>query len=128
MRILIIDDEENIRRITTVVLEAAGYETVSVENGANALKQLESGTFDVAFLDLKLGGESGLELLPELLKASPQVEVIVFTAFASIETAVEAMRQGAVDYIPKPFTPEQIRQALSRVIESRKLRSRVAEL
>ena len=128
MRILIIDDEENIRRITAVVLEAAGYETVSVENSAAALKQLESGAFDVAFLDLKLGGESGLELLPELLKASPHLEVIVFTAFASIETAVQAMRQGAVDYIPKPFTPEQIRQALSRVIESRKLRSRVAEL
>jgi NtrC-family two-component system response regulator AlgB len=128
MRILIIDDEENIRRITVVVLEAAGYETVSVENGAAALKQLESGAFDVAFLDLKLGGESGLELLPELLKASPQLEVIVFTAFASIETAVQAMRQGAVDYIPKPFTPEQIRQALSRLIQARKLRSRVAEL
>jgi NtrC-family two-component system response regulator AlgB len=128
MRILIIDDEENIRRITVVVLEAAGYETVSVENGADALKQLESGAFDVAFLDLKLGGESGLELLPELLKASPQLEVIVFTAFASIETAVEAMRCGAVDYIPKPFTPEQIRQALSRLIQARKLRSRVAEL
>ena len=128
MRILIIDDEENIRRITVVVLEAAGYETVSVENGANALKQLESGTFDVAFLDLKLGGESGLELLPELLKASPQLEVIVFTAFASIETAVEAMRCGAVDYIPKPFTPEQIRQAWSRLIQARKLRSRVADL
>ena len=128
MRILIIDDEENIRRITVVVLEAAGYETVSVENGAAALKQLESGAFDVAFLDLKLGGESGLELLPELLKASPQLEVIVFTAFASIETAVEAMRQGAVDYIPKPFTPEQIRQALSRLIQARKLRSRVADL
>jgi NtrC-family two-component system response regulator AlgB len=128
MRILIIDDEDNIRRITAVVLEAAGYEAVSVENGAAALKQLESGAFDVAFLDLKLSGESGLDLLPELLKASPQLEVIVFTAFASIETAVEAMRQGAVDYIPKPFTPEQIRQALSRVIEARKLRSRVADL
>jgi NtrC-family two-component system response regulator AlgB len=128
MRILIIDDEENIRRLTAVVLEAAGYETVSVNNGADALEQLESGAFDVAFLDLKLGGESGLELLPELLKASPQVEVIVFTAFASIETAVEAMRQGAVDYIPKPFTPEQIRRALSRLIQARKLRSRVAEL
>ena len=128
MRILIIDDEENIRRITVVVLEAAGYETVSVENGAAALKQLENGAFDVAFLDLKLGGESGLELLPELLKASPQLEVIVFTAFASIETAVEAMRCGAVDYIPKPFTPEQIRQALSRLIQARKLRSRVADL
>jgi len=128
MRILIIDDEENIRRTTVVVLEATGYETVNVENGAAALRQLEGGTFDVAFLDLKLNGESGLDLLPELLKIQPQLEVIVFTAYASIETAVEAMRRGAVDYIPKPFTPEQIRQALGRLIQARKLRGRVAEL
>jgi len=128
MRILIIDDEENIRRATVVVLEAIGHETVCVENAATALKQLENGSFDVAFLDLKLHGESGLDLLPELVKNNPQLEVIVFTAYASIETAVEAMRRGAVDYIPKPFTPEQIRQALSRLIQARKLRGRVAEL
>jgi NtrC-family two-component system response regulator AlgB len=128
MRILIIDDEENIRRATVVVLEAIGHETVSVENADAALKQVENGTFDIAFLDLKLNGESGLDLLPELLKINPQLDVIVFTAYASIETAVEAMRRGAVDYIPKPFTPEQIRQALSRLIQARKLRGRVAEL
>ena len=128
MRILIIDDEENIRRATVVVLEAIGHETVCVENAAAALKQVESGTFDVAFLDLKLGGDSGLDLLPKLLEVHPQLEVIVFTAYASIETAVEAMRRGAVDYIPKPFTPEQVRQALGRLIQARKLRGRVAEL
>ena len=126
MRILIIDDEENIRRATVVVLEAIGHETVSVENAAAALKQVENGAFDVAFLDLKLGGESGLDLLPELLKINPQLDVIVFTAYASIETAVEAMRRGAVDYISKPFTPEQVRQALGRLIQARKLRGRVA--
>jgi len=128
MRILIVDDEENIRRIMVVVLEAIGHETVSVENGAAALQQLENDTFDIAFLDLKLGGENGLDLLPELLKVNPELEVIVFTAYASIETAVEAMRRGAVDYIPKPFTPEQVRQVMARLIEARKLRSRVAEL
>jgi NtrC-family two-component system response regulator AlgB len=128
MRILIIDDEENIRRATVVVLEAIGHETVCVENAAAALKQVESGAFDVAFLDLKLGGDNGLDLLPRLLEIHPQLEVIVFTAYASIETAVEAMRRGAVDYIPKPFTPEQIRQALGRLIQARKLRGRVAEL
>jgi len=63
-----------------------------------------------------------------LLKINPELEVIVFTAYASIETAVEAMRRGAVDYIPKPFTPEQVRQVVGRLIEARKLRSRVAEL
>jgi NtrC-family two-component system response regulator AlgB len=128
MRILIIDDEENIRRATVVVLEAIGHETVSVDGADAALKQVENGSFDIAFLDLKLGGESGLNLLPELLKLQPQLDVIVFTAYASIETAVEAMRRGAADYIPKPFTPEQIRQALGRLISARKLRGRVAEL
>jgi two-component system, NtrC family, response regulator AlgB len=128
MRSLIIDDEENIRRTTAVVLEAMGYETAGAENRATALKRLEADRFDLAFLDLKLNGESGLDLLPELLKINPQLEVVVFTAYASIETAVEAMRRGAADYIPKPFTPEQIRRVLGRVLEAHRLRERVADL
>lgn len=128
MRLLIIDDEENIRRTTAVALEALGHETAGAENGAAALKQLEGDHFDIAFLDLKLDGESGLDLLPQLLKSDPQLEVVVFTAYASIETAVEAMRRGAVDYIPKPFTPEQIRRVLDRIVKARKLQSRLAEL
>jgi two-component system, NtrC family, response regulator AlgB len=128
MRLLIIDDEEHIRTTTAVVLEAMGHETVGAETGAAALKQLESDDFDVAFLDLKLSGESGLDLLPELLKINPQLEVVVFTAYASIETAVEAVRRGAIDYIPKPFTPEQVRQVLGKIVRARKLQGRVAEL
>ena len=128
MRLLIIDDEEHIRTTTAVVLEAMGHETVGVETGAGALKQLESDYFDVAFLDLKLSGESGLDLLPALLKINPQLEVVVFTAYASIETAVEAVRRGAIDYIPKPFTPEQVRQVLGKIVRARKLQGRVAEL
>ena len=69
-----------------------------------------------------------MELLPELLKIDPRLEIVVFTAYASIQTAVEAMRLGAVDYLPKPFTPDQIRQAVGRIVENRKLRERVAEL
>ena len=128
MRSLIIDDEENIRRTTAVVLETMGCETDGAENCANALKRLEADHFDLAFLDLKLNGESGLDLLPELLKINPGLEVVVFTAYASIETAVEAMRRGAADYIPKPFTPEQIRRVLNRVLEAHRLRERVADL
>src|SRR5271169_6024380 len=93
MRILVVDDEENIRRIMVVVLEAMGHETASVDNGAAALQQLANETFDIAFLDLKLNGENGMELLPELLKVNPDLEVVVCTAYASIETAVEAMRR-----------------------------------
>jgi NtrC-family two-component system response regulator AlgB len=128
MRILIIDDEDHIRQTTVVVLEALGHETAGAENGAAALKQLEGEVFDIAFLDLKLSGESGLDLLPEMLKINPQLEVVVFTAYASIETAVEAMRRGAVDYIPKPFTPEQIRHVLGKILKARKLQGRVSEL
>jgi two-component system, NtrC family, response regulator AlgB len=128
MRLIIIDDEENIRRTTAVVLEGLGHETATAENRAEALKRIEGERFDLAFLDLKLDGESGLDLLPEMLKLEPRLEVVVFTAYASIETAVEAMRRGAADYIPKPFTPEQIRRVLNRILEARRLRERVADL
>jgi NtrC-family two-component system response regulator AlgB len=97
MRSLIIDDEENIRRTTAVALETMGCVATGAENRAGALKCLEGDHYDVAFLDLKLNGESGLDLLPELLKVDPQLEVVVFTSYASIETAVEAMRRGAAD-------------------------------
>jgi NtrC-family two-component system response regulator AlgB len=128
MRVLIIDDEENIRRTTSALLEEMDHEVVAVSDGASALKQLDNTQFDVAFLDLKLGEDSGLDLLPGLLKNTEQLDVVVFTAFASFESAVEAMRRGAVDYLPKPFTPEQIRQVLTRVSRTRKLQGRVAEL
>jgi NtrC-family two-component system response regulator AlgB len=128
MRLLIIDDEANIRKTTAVALEGMGHETAAAENSAAALKQLENAHFDVAFLDLKLNTESGLELLPKLLKSSPHLDVVVFTAYASIENAVEAIRTGAVDYIPKPFTPEQIRQVLAKIVRRRKLEGRLADL
>jgi two-component system, NtrC family, response regulator AlgB len=128
MRLLIIDDEANIRRMTAVALEGMGCETIGAGNRAEALKEMETGAFDVVFLDLKLDGESGLDLLPELLKLAPELQVVVFTAYASVETAVEAMRRGAVDYVAKPFTPEQIRRVLGKLGEAEKLRRRVAEL
>ena len=128
MRVLIIDDEENIRKTTAAALNAMGHETFPVASGEEALRQLDKAHFDVAFLDLRLDGQSGLDLLPELLQAELRLEIVVFTAFASIETAVEAMRRGAVDYLPKPFTPEQLRQVLARIAKARKLEGRVAEL
>jgi NtrC-family two-component system response regulator AlgB len=128
MRVLVIDDEANIRKTTAVALDGMGHETAAAEDSASALKQLETAQYDAAFLDLKLNNESGLELLPKLLKSNPRLDIVVFTAYASIENAVEAMRAGAVDYIPKPFTPEQIRQVLGRIVQRRKLEGRVAEL
>ncbi len=128
MRVLVIDDEANIRKTTMVALESMGHETAEAVDGAEAVKSLETAHFDVAFLDLRLGAENGLELLPKLLKINPNLDVVVFTAHASIENAVEAMRAGAVDYIPKPFTPEQIRQVLGKIVRMRKLEGRLADL
>jgi two-component system, NtrC family, response regulator AlgB len=128
MRLLIIDDEESIRRTAAILFEQMGHETVAVESGSAALKQLDKASFDVAFLDLKLVDESGMDVLPDLLRSQPDMDVIVCTAYASIETAVEAMRRGAADYLPKPFTPEQIRQVLAKVVKTRALAKRVADL
>ncbi len=128
MRVLVIDDEANIRKTTSVALESMGHETAEAADSASAIKELERAHFDVALLDLKLGVENGLELLPKLMKVNPNLDVVVFTAHASIENAVEAMRAGAVDYIPKPFTPEQIRQVLGKIVRMRKLAGRVVDL
>ena len=128
MRILLIDDERNISRMLSVALEADGHEAVAVESGAGALRQVQKASFDVAFLDLRLGQEDGLEVLAQLRRADPGMAVVVITAFASFPTAVEATKLGAADYLPKPFTPEQIRLVLGRIAKGRDLERRVEEL
>jgi two-component system, NtrC family, response regulator AlgB len=128
MRILIIDDERTIRRTMVLALESMDHEVSAVESGLEGLKELRRSPIEVVFLDLKLHQESGLDVLAEILKISPRAAVIMVTAFATIETAVEAMRRGAFDYLPKPCTPNQVRQILARVEKTRKLEHRVAEL
>ena len=128
MRVLIVDDEKNIRLSLGAALESMKHDVAQASNSALALNELKRSTFDVVLLDLRLSQESGLELIEEILRLSPRVAVILVTAYASIETAVEAMRRGAFDYLPKPTTPEQLRQVLARVEKTRKLENRVAEL
>ncbi len=89
---------------------------------------LKKSGFDAAFLDLRLGDEGGLELIPKLLSLEPKLNIIVFTAFSSIDTAVKPCGRGAVDYVAKPFTPEQIRQSLARIENNQRLENRVVEL
>jgi len=128
MRILIVDDEKNIRRALTLALESMEHEVVCVSNSALALAELKARPFEVVMLDLRLSQESGLDVLEEILRTAPQIAVVMVTAYASVETAVEAMRRGAFDYLPKPCTPEQVRQVLARIEKTRKLERRVAEL
>jgi NtrC-family two-component system response regulator AlgB len=125
---LVVDDDPGVRQSLRLCLEAAGARVLGVAMGAAAIEALDRGRFDVVFLDLWLGADAGLDVLPQLLARQPDVGVIVVTAFASFETAVEAIKRGAVDYIPKPFTPDQVRLAAGRVLESQRLKRRLAEL
>src|SRR4051812_42739459 len=128
MRVLIVDDEPNIRRTLRVALEAMGHAVGEAATGADALRQVERQPADIALVDLRLGEESGLDLLEPLLAQVPRLAVVVITAHASVDTAVEAMRRGAFDYLPKPFTPAQVRAVLERVGRVRGLRDRAEGL
>jgi NtrC-family two-component system response regulator AlgB len=125
---LVIDDDPGIRQSLRLCLEAQQARVVGVGTASGALDIVERTRFDVVFLDLWLQAESGLALLPELLRRQPGVGVIVITAFATFESAVEAMRIGAVDYLPKPFTPEQVRSAALRVVTANVLKRQLTEL
>jgi DNA-binding NtrC family response regulator len=118
MRILIVDDEPTIRRTLRIALEAMGHEVAEAASGEQALEQAELTTCDVALVDLRLGGESGLDLLEKLREGWPPLAIVVITAHPSIATAVEAMRRGAFDYLPKPFSPAEVKVVLERVAQS----------
>jgi NtrC-family two-component system response regulator AlgB len=128
MRILIVDDEPGIRRTTRIAVETAGHQAAEAANAPRALKAVDDEQFDAAFVDLKLGADDGLELLGRLLKMQPTLAVVMFTAYANIATAVEAMRRGAFDFVPKPFTPDQIRTILAKIEKTRELETRVKTL
>lgn len=125
---LIVDDDPAIRQSLRLCLEAEHGRVQQAGTAAGCLDALERGRFDVVFLDLWLGSESGLTVLPEILRRQPGAGVIVITAYATYESAVEAMKLGAVDYLPKPFTPDQVRTAAQRVVTASVLRRRLTEL
>jgi NtrC-family two-component system response regulator AlgB len=124
--VLVVDDDTGVRQSLRLCLEADGARVLGVGSGKAALEALERGRFDVILLDLWLGSESGLEVVPDILRRQSDAAIIVITAFATYETAVEAMKRGATDYLPKPFTPDQVRHAARRALESVLLKRRLA--
>ena len=128
MNILVIDDDSSLRRTLRMSLEVLGHHATEARDSTQALELLSRRPFDTALLDLRLAQEQGLDLLPRLLSMAPGLHVVVVTAYATIETAVEAMRRGAFDYLPKPFTPDQLRIVLDRIAHVRRLQSHVEEL
>jgi DNA-binding NtrC family response regulator len=107
-KVLVIDDDESIRIGCAQALEQGGFETALAADGQEGLEKASRESFDVALLDLMMPGLSGMDVLKRLKLDSPYLMVIIITAYATIESAVEAIKQGAHDYLPKPFTPESL--------------------
>jgi NtrC-family two-component system response regulator AlgB len=127
-RVLIIDDEKNIRATLSLCLEQMGCAVTAVSTPEAALAALRQQPYDLAFLDLRLGESNGLDFIPKLLTVDAGLQVIVITAYATIDTAVDAIKRGAADYLPKPFTPQQIQHVVDQSIKQRDLKTRLSDL
>jgi len=119
--VLIVDDEKNIRLTLSQALEVLEVETDTAANGEEALAKLKEREFCLILLDLKMPGMDGMEVLRRVREIRPDIRVIILTAYGTIESAVEAMKLGAIDFIQKPFSAEEIRELVSRVMDREKL-------
>ena len=128
IRVLIVEDEELIRWSLRQKFEARGYQVSEAEDGASAREALEKRTYDLVMLDYKLPDMTGLEVLSQLREHDADTVVIMMTAYSSIESAVEAIKLGAFDYIPKPFQMDELLFTVDKALETTKLRREVREL
>jgi NtrC-family two-component system response regulator AlgB len=128
LSVLIVDDEKNIRQALRVCLEAVQVTVVEASSARTAIEVAGRSALDAVFLDLRLGSDSGLEVIPQLLGDNPNVAIVMITAYATVETAVEAIRRGAWDYLPKPFTPAQIWHLVEKIEARRSLTLRMSDL
>ncbi len=115
-KILVVDDELSMREFLEILLEKEGYQVVSAESGEKALSLIEESDYDLFLLDIRLGGLSGIEVLKAAKAKNPNAVVIMISAYASTETAVEAMNAGAFDYVPKPFDAEELKQTIQSAL------------
>ena len=134
LSVLVVDDEETLRRTCAQLLAAEGYRVIEESRGHAALDRVRQRAPDIVLLDLRLPDASGLELLPQLRSLAAEAKIILITAFATIDSAVEAVAAGAYDYLPKPFTALQLRILVGRAAaqlrlerENRLLRARLAQ-
>jgi DNA-binding NtrC family response regulator len=123
LRILIVDDETIVRDSLGAWFRQDGHQVDVVESAKEALKRVSANRYDIAFLDIKMPGMDGLELQTRLAAADPELTIVLMTAYASVETAVKAMKAGAYDYIVKPFDPDDLSMLVRRAAEHRSLRA-----
>ena len=119
--ILVVDDEEVMRDSCRQILSREGHNVKLAEDGHEGLKLLKEKSFDLVILDLKMPGIDGMQVLEEIKQNSPETIVVVITGYATVESAVEAMKRGAYDFLPKPFTPGEFRLIVERALEKKRL-------
>jgi len=127
-KILIVDDQRNMRTTLAMMLRGAGYEVDEGADGEQGVERGSTGAYDIVLTDLRMGTKDGIDVLRATKEAQPLTEVIVMTAYGTIESAVEAMRLGAFDYIQKPFTEQELLVKVSKAIDNRRLAGEVAFL
>ncbi len=127
-KVLVVDDQKNMRATTALVLRQAGYEVAEAEGGSAAIQRLQGEAYDVVLTDLRMGAVDGIEVLRCALEASPSTQVIVMTAYGTIESAVEAIRRGANDYLSKPFKEDELLLRVAKALEKRRLLGEVSLL
>ncbi|MBW2387491.1 MAG: sigma-54-dependent Fis family transcriptional regulator [Deltaproteobacteria bacterium] len=127
-KILIADDEQSIRFVLREALEAEGHSVEEVEDGDRALEKLASGQFDVAFLDIRMPGLTGLELLDQMRASGSETAAVIITAESTMENAVEAMKRGALDYLVKPFSLAEVAALAEKSLATRRLQREVRHL
>ena len=128
LRVLVVDDEKNIRTTLSLCLEQLGCDVTAVSSCQGALQAIAKHPYELAFLDIRLGEANGLDLIPKLLVDCPNLSIVVMTAYATIDSAVAAVKRGAVDYLPKPFQPAQIRHVMDQCMQARELRRQLTDL
>jgi two-component system response regulator HydG len=126
--ILVVDDEPSMRTTLSILLKREGYQVSQAGDGVEALRMLDQGQYDMVLTDLKMEGVDGMELLRQVKTADPQTEVLIFTAYGTVTSAVEAMKLGAYDYIGKPFDEEELLLKVARALERKALVREVQEL
>lgn len=120
-KILVVDDEEHVRKVLSVMLKRAGYEVATAEDAESAVNKVDSTIFDVVLCDIRLPKSNGFEILKKVKEISPDTSVIMITAYATVETAVEAMKEGAFHYISKPFKKDELLLIVEKALERKRL-------
>jgi len=127
-KILIVDDELVVRDSLSKWFTSEGYQAKPVGSAREALEVIQHSEFDIALLDIKMPGMDGMELQARLREADPELSVVIMTGYASVETAVQALKRGAYDYITKPVDPDELSHLVSKALEHRRARREVARL